>query len=171
MEDSFRVGAYPQQVLDLRPENTYEQNIESLEHMIDNGYESIAEAYLDLDPRVFHHSFRDHYGQEKGPVKVDEEAIEQMQSILEENSQKNPSWINRKLFNIGYRNAHFSESLMDIGDKPYLPFGKDMVPDFDNSIFGNPHKEGKIKKNGDIYYHFASQELASDLADLNVETV
>lgn len=176
MEDEIEltIGPVAEKYLDLRPQNTYDENIEALESVIEGEYEVVGETYEDLHPRVFHKAFSTSYHDE-GSAKVDEEALRDMQQILEENSGEEHFWLEDKLFNLGYtlgpKNRRSVREKRKEREKPYLPHGRDMMPDIDSPMFDNPVREGRKKREGDEYYARVNQRLGLEIADLDIEVI
>lgn len=175
-EPDIRFGPIPEKYLDLRPQDSYEENIDILESVKDGEYDVIGEAYGEMHPRVFHRAFRDFYGQENGPAKVDEEALEDMQEILSENSDTDHFWLEDKLFNLGYtlgpknRRRSFSQKRRE-RKNPGLPYGGDMIPDFDTPMPDNPVRKGRKKREGDEYYVRANHRMLLETFDFDIEVV
>lgn len=178
MEDEtrFRTGPIPEKYLDLRPHDTYEENIDTLDAIIDGEYEVIGETYGDLHPRVFHKAFSEFYGQETGSAKVDEQALEEMQEILSENSDTEYFWPEEKLFNLGYRlgprnrRRGFMEKKRE-RESPDIAHGRDIVKDMDVPMPDNPVRNGRKKREGDEYYMRTSERIGLDTAGLDLELV
>lgn len=149
--------------LNLRPQNNYNENIEAIERISDLSFE---EFYSESHPRVFHEVFKEAYMDEQPSAKVDSEALEQMKDILEENSEKNPSWLNEKLFNLGYsKRVYGPENLRDLFSNPSVDFGPDMLPENDSILLTNPYREGHQQRKGDIHYDVASKIIANELSE------
>lgn len=154
--------------LDLRPHDTYEENIDALERF--DEFETVDETPPHIHPRVFHEVFKQAYREDLSPAKVDSEAIEDMKNILEENSEENHSWLNEKLFNLGYsKRVYGPENIGDIFENPSMDFRHDMIPDYKPVLFGNSYREGRQKRRGDLHYEFAANMIASELAGREVE--
>lgn len=175
-EPEIRIGPIPEKYLDLRPQDTYEENIDVLDSMKNGEYQAVGDAYEELHPRVFHKAFGDFYGQEEDPAKVDEEALEAMQEILSQNSEKDRFWPEDKLFKLGYslgpkdRRRSFTEKRRE-KKSPDLPYGRDMLPDFDTPMPENPVRQGRKKREGDEYYVRTNNRILLDAFDLDIEVV
>lgn len=177
MEDEIEitVGPIAEKYLDLRPQNTYNDNIEALESVIGGEYEVVGETYEDIHPRVFHKAFSRSFHDEDS-TKVDEEALRDMQQILEDNSEEEQFWLEDKLFNLGYTlgpkdRRRSMRKKRNERKNPYLPHGRDMIPDMDSPMFDNPVREGRKKREGDEYYARANQRLGLEIADLDIEVI
>ncbi|WEL23870.1 hypothetical protein [Candidatus Nanohalovita haloferacivicina] len=167
-------GPIPEKYLDLRPQDTYEENIDAIDALIDGEYDTVGETYADFHPRVFHSAFRESYRQEAGAAKVDEEAMKQLQWILEENSGNDYFWPEEKLFNYGYRrgpkNRRKSRSRRRRERKsPDLPHGRDMIPESGPGPLDNPVRRGRKKREADEYYFAAGMRMAPEIADYDIE--
>ncbi|MFB6199681.1 MAG: hypothetical protein ABEJ83_02275 [Candidatus Nanohaloarchaea archaeon] len=149
----FNIGVELDQKLDLRPFDEYDRNIEALEQLLNGEYEVVGETTEDMHPRVFHESFKHSYRTE-APAKVDSEALDMMQDILEENSEEEHFLLSDKLFDLGYNSRFYGpRNLSDIHDNPAKDYGEEMVPDFDSPFFlNNPYKDGKRKREADAHY-------------------
>jgi hypothetical protein len=173
-ETGIRIAPVPEKYLNLRPQDTYDENIEALEEVLDGEYGHVGETYGDMHPRVFHMAFSDLYHQE-GPEKADSEALEMMQEVLEDNSGGERFWPEEKLFNFGYRlgpkpGRRTRKARRQAREKPYVPFGREML-DLDTPMPENPVRKGRLKRLGDRYYADANQWLGLQIADREIEIV
>ena len=172
-EPEISLGPIPEKYLDLRPHDTYEENIEAIDSLINGEYDRIGETYGNLHPRVFHSAFRDFYGQDSSTAKVDEEALTQMQDILNENSGEDYFWPEEKLFNHGYRRGPKGRRNLSSRrrerDNPHIPHGRDMMPDLDLGILENPVRQGREKREADEHYTTASMRLGLEISDYDIE--
>lgn len=175
-ENELRIGPVPEKYLDLRPQDSYDENIEALGTVLDGGYGTVGETAEDMHPRVFHMAFSDLYHLEEGSAKVDSEALEQMQDILEENSGQDRFWPEEKLFDLGYRlgpknNRANRRRRRNAREKPYIAYGRDMLPDLDTPLPENPVRKGRLKRAGDQHYAEASLRVLAETGDYELEII
>lgn len=157
--------------LDLRPHDTYDENIEAVERLADGDFEMVGDIDR-MHPRVFHEAFKRPYQTGVSPARVDEEGLEQMQEVLHENSERDPSWVGEKLFNIGYAQRVYGiENIGDLFDTPAMDFSKDYMPDPNVLVPENPYNAGKRKKKGDRHYDFAAGLIYGEISDWDIEIV
>lgn len=143
--------------LSLRPHNTYDENIEALQRMDEGEFENVEELTQHMHPRVFHELFKRPYEDDSPTAKVDSEALESLQAILEEKSDQEFPWWDEKLFNLGYsKRTYGPEDLRNLHDNPSLDFGPDLVPDYDSLLLHNPYRQGHQQRKGDEHYRWAS---------------
>ncbi|AOV94314.1 hypothetical protein AQV86_00105 [Nanohaloarchaea archaeon SG9] len=175
-QDTLRIGPRPERYLNLRPHDTYDENIEALESVIDGEYDKIWEVYDDMHPRVFHKAFSDFYGQEGGPAKVDSKALEDMRTVLEHNSAKDHFWIEENLFNLGYRlgpkekRRTGSEKRRE-RQNPDIAHSRDMMPEIDVPMPKNPVREGRKKREGDEYYRRVNESIGLEIFNFDIEVL
>lgn len=175
-ETELNIGPIPKKYLDLRPHDTYDENVEALDDVLNGEYGRVGEAYGEMHPRVFHMAFSDLYHQNGGPAKVDADALELMQEVLEDNSGEDRFWPEEKLFNLGYRlglkhGRRSRKARRQSRDSPYLPFGRDMLPDFETPMPENPVRKGRLKNMGDRYYADANRRIGLEVGDRELEVV
>lgn len=171
-EIDLEIGPFPEKYLDLRPQDSYRENIEALDDVLQGEYDEVGEAYADMHGRVFHSTFSQFYDQDSGPVRIDAEALEDMQEVLERKSEQDRFWPEEKLFNFGYGRGLASDALRSARENPRIPYGRDMIPDFDMpTILENPVRKGKLKREGDEYYSAANQWIVLDIGDQDIEIV
>lgn len=173
-DDEIWIGPRPEKYLDLRPVDTYDENIEALGNLSEGEYDTVGEAYQDLHPRVYHSTFSEFYQQAVDTAKVDSEALEDMQELLDEKQEEDHFWIEDKLFNLGYalgpkNNRRNRRSRRRQRQNPGIAHGRDMMPDFESPLPGNPVREGRQKRVTDEYYAFAGLKLNAELRDLDIE--
>jgi hypothetical protein len=176
-EDEFYIGPRPGKILDLRPQETYEENIEALDSLIDGEYEEVSGAYEDLNPRVFHKTFSEFYEQEHGPAQVDEEALEYMQEILSEKSEEDYFWLEDKLFKLGYElgpkedRRRTRRSRRRERNTINIAHGQDMMPDLGFPVLRSPVRKGRLKREADDFYNEASRIIILDIGEFDIEIV
>ena len=162
-----RVNLYSK--LDLRPEEAYEENIEAIERLAEGEFE-VVDDIEDMHPRVFHQAFKRPYQTSISPAQVDEESLETMREVLGENSERDPSWISKKLFDLGYHGRVYGpENVRDLFQTPAADFGKDYLPEFRGPLPSNPYKKGRQKRKGDIHYDIASALIENEISDWEIE--
>lgn len=174
--DEIWIGPRPEKYLNLRPVDTYDENIEALGELSEGEYDKIGEAYQDLHPRVYHRTFSDFYQQDVDTAKVDSEALEDMQELLEDKKDEDHFWLEDRLFKLGYalgpkNNRINRRSRRRQRKNPHIAHGQDMMPDFETHLPGNPVRRGRKKRDADEHYEFASLKLNRDLLNLDIEVI
>jgi hypothetical protein len=176
-EDEFYIGPRPEKYLNLRPQEPYEENIEALDYLIDREYGEVREAYEALNPRVFHKTFSEFYEQGHGPAQVDEEALEDMQEILSNKSEKDHFWLEDKLFKLGYELGPKEDSRRTRRSRRRerntinIAHGQDMMPDLGFPVLRSPLRKGRMKREADDFYNEASRIINLDIGEFDIEVV
>jgi hypothetical protein len=176
-EDEFYIGPRPEKYLNLRPQNTYGENIEALDSLIDGEYGEVSETYEDLNPRLFHKTFSGFYEQEHGPAQVDAEALEDVQKILSNKSEKDHFWLEDKLFKLGYELGPKEDSRRTRRSRRRerntinIAHGQDMMPDLGFPVLRSPVRKGRLKREADDFYNEASRIINLDIGEFDIEIV
>lgn len=175
-DDEIWIGPRPEKYLDLRPVDTYDENIEALGELSEGEYDKVGETYQKLHPRVYHRTFSEFYKQATDTAKVDAEALADMQELLSEKQEEDHFWLEDRLFNLGYslgpkNNRRSRRSRRRERNNPQIAHGRDMIPDLETHLPGNPVRRGRKKRSADEYYGFASLKLNSELGNLDIEII
>lgn len=163
---TFRLGD-PYTKLDLEPWDEYDEEIQSLESLVNEEYSTVIEAAQVLNPRTSHEVFRPGYHGEE-PAVVREDHVEDIIEILEENSHNSRTKIGEKLFDLGYRWREPFIDLRTAVEEPYRNMSNENMPDT-GLLASNPFTQGKKKREGDKYYHFATGYLLKEMKDWSIE--
>lgn len=148
--------------LDLRPIGGYEESLDALESLLDEEYETVVEAAVEIHPRASHEVFRYSAMGSEDVTKLEADMVKDVRDRLKLNAEKDFGWIKEKLFTLGYRNFPETSKLTKLHSSPYTNHLSDDL-DLPRPRFITPYGRGKQKKESDFHYSWANKFLLEDI--------
>jgi len=148
--------------LNLRPQGSYEESLEAIDSLLEEEYETVVEAAVEMHPRISHEVFRYAGMESENTTTLEEVMIKDVKDIVEKNSEKEFGWVDEKLFNLGYSRFPKSPGLSELYRTPYANHISDNL-DFSQHLFTTPYGRGRRKRESDLHYFWANNFLIEDI--------
>lgn len=153
--------------LDLTPLGGYEESLEALDALLDEEYETVVEAAIEMHPRVSHEVFRYPALNDDDYALIETEMVEDVQEALVDNFKDESGWLEQKLFDLGYNQIPRTPKLSKLHKSPSLNHASDNIQ-LSPTPFNNPYSRGKEKRESDTHYMLANKILIHETGDQEI---